>query len=226
MDGIHDLGGKAGHGPVVHPEDEPVFGSEWEKRVLPMFPAMAMAGAFNLDGFRSGMEQIPAAEYLTSRYYEHWMHSMVLHGTEAGIFDPEELERRTQHYLQHPDEDVPRASKPELVEALEQLIPNGDDYRRDVPAEPRFRVGDTVRVRPEASTSHTRRASYVRGHVGEITHAHGAYVYPDSNAAGLGEDPHHLYTVRFTAQELWGDEPGAVNSVMHIDLWEPYLTAP
>jgi nitrile hydratase beta subunit len=226
MDGVHDLGGKQGHGPVVHPEDEPVFGSEWEKRVLPMFPAMAMAGAFNLDEFRSGMEQIPAAEYLTSRYYEHWMHSMVLHGTKAGIFDPDELERRTQHFLAHPEEEAPKAEKPELVEALKQLIPNGDDYRREVDVEPRFQVGDTVRVKPDASTTHTRRAGYVRGRIGEVTHSHGAYVYPDSNASGLGEDPQHLYTVRFTAEELWGSEPGAANTVVHIDLWEPYLTTP
>ncbi|GAA4879885.1 nitrile hydratase subunit beta [Actinomycetospora straminea] len=226
MDGIHDLGGKQGHGPVVHPEDEPVFGSEWERSVLTMFPAMALAGAFNIDQFRHGMEQIPAAEYLTSRYYEHWMHSMVHHGTQAGIFDPDELERRTQHYLAHPEEGAPKASKPELVETLKQLIPTGMDARREADIAPAYRVGDRVRVRPDASTTHTRRAGYVRGHVGEITHAHGTYVYPDSSAAGLGDDPQHLYTVRFDAADIWGDEPGAANTVLHIDLWEPYLTTP
>jgi nitrile hydratase subunit beta len=226
MDGIHDLGGKQGHGPVVHPDDEPVFGSEWERHVLPMFPAMAMAGAFNLDSFRSGMEQIPAAEYLTSRYYEHWMHSMVLHGVEAGIFDPDDLEQRTRHYLENPGEEAPKATKPELVEALKGLINGGDDYRREVDAAPQYAVGDTVRVKADASTTHTRRATYVRGHVGVITHAHGAYVYPDTHATGEGENPEHLYTVRFTSEELWGAEAGAANTVVHIDLWEPYLTAP
>ena len=112
------------------------------------------------------------------------------------------------------------------MEALKQLIETGGEYRRETDVEPAFKVGDTVRVTSEVSTTHTRRAGYVRGHVGVITHAHGAYVYPDSNASGLGEDPRHLYTVQFTAQELWGDEPGAANSVMHIDLWEPYLTTP
>ena len=61
---------------------------------------------------------------------------------------------------------------------------------------------------------------------GEITHAHGTYVYPDSSASGLGDDPQHLYTVKFDAADLWGDEPGAANTVLHIDLWEPYLTTP
>lgn len=226
MDGVHDLGGRQGFGPIDPEADEPVFHAEWERRVLPMFPALAGAGAFNLDQFRYGMEQIPPVEYLGSTYYEHWMHSMIHWGTRAGIFDADELERRTRHYLEHPDEDAPRAAKPELTDALRGLIPTGSDCRRETDREPAFAVGDRVRVLADASSMHTRRAGYVRGRVGEVVAAHGAYVYPDSNAAGVGEDPHHLYTVRFTAEELWGaDEPGAVNAVNHIDLWEPYLTA-
>jgi len=45
-------------------------------------------------------------------------------------------------------------------------------------------------------------------------------VYPDSSAHGRGDDPQWLYTVRFTASELWGHENGDANM---IDLWEPYL---
>jgi nitrile hydratase beta subunit len=226
MDGLHDLGGRHGLGAINPEPDEPVFHSDWERSVLVMFPAMALAGAFNLDEFRSGMEQIPAAEYLTSRYYEHWLHSLIHYGVRAGIVDPEDLEQRTRHYLEHPGEGAPKASKPELVDTLRQLIANGDTYSRETAAPPRFSVGDRVRVRPDASTTHTRRAGYVRGHVGEVVATHGAYVYPDTNATGQGECPQHLYTVKFTATELWGDEPGAANSVVHIDLWEPYLTTP
>jgi nitrile hydratase subunit beta len=32
--------------------------------------------------------------------------------------------------------------------------------------------------------------------------------------------------VKFTSEELWGPDAGAVNTVVHIDLWEPYLTTP
>lgn len=225
MDGPHDLGGRHGFGPINPEQDEPVFHSEWERSVLTMFPAMAGAGAFNIDKFRFGMEQIPTVEYLSSTYYEHWMHAMILWGAEAGIFDPEDLERRTQHYLDHPDEAAPKAAKADLTEALRQLIPTGMDCRRETDAEPKFAVGDRVRVLDHVSTTHTRRAGYVRGRVGEVVAAHGTYVYPDSNAIGLGEDPHHLYTVRFTAQELWGHESGSKNAVNNIDLWEPYLEA-
>ena len=49
---------------------------------------------------------------------------------------------------------------------------------------------------------------------------HGCHVFPDSNAQGLGEDPQWLYTVRFSARELWGNDDAAAVS---IDAFEPYL---
>ncbi|MDF2470943.1 MAG: Nitrile hydratase [Rhodococcus erythropolis] len=222
MDGIHDLGGRAGLGPIDPEFDEPVFHSDWERSVLVMFPAMAMAEAFNLDQFRAAMEQIPPHDYLSSQYYEHWMHAMVYWGTEAGIFDPDELNRRTQEFLDDPARTPPTREDPELVAALESLISTGDDYRRPVDTPARYTVGDAVVVRADASTTHTRRAAYIRGRKGRVSAVHGAYVFPDANATGSGEAPQHLYTVEFTGDELWSDsaEPRTLN---HIDLWESYL---
>jgi nitrile hydratase len=93
-------------------------------------------------------------------------------------------------------------------------------YVRDVAAKPRFQPGDRVRARNIHPLGHTRLPRYVRGHVGEIAKVHGAHVFPDSNAHGKGEDPHWLYTVRFTAQELWGSN---ARDLIHVELWEPYL---
>jgi nitrile hydratase len=67
---------------------------------------------------------------------------------------------------------------------------------------------------------HTRAPRYVRGHTGEVVRLHGAHVFPDSNALGRGENPQWLYTVRFTAKELWGR---ANDDTVMLDLWEPYL---
>lgn len=222
MDGIHDLGGRAGLGPIDPEINEPVFHSDWERSVLVMFPALAMAGAFNLDQFRSGMEQIPPHDYLMSQYYEHWMHAMVHWGSEAGIFDPADLDRRTREYLENPEKMPPTRQDPEMVAALEALIASGDDYRRPVETPAKFAVGETVVVRADASTTHTRRASYIRGRTGKVSAAHGAYVLPDTNATGAGEQPEHLYTVEFTAGELWSDsaEPDTLN---YFDVWESYL---
>ncbi|MGO4236914.1 nitrile hydratase subunit beta [Pseudarthrobacter sp. YAF2] len=222
MDGIHDLGGRAGLGPIAPEADEPVFHSDWERSVLVMFPAMALAGAFNLDQFRGGMEQIPPHDYLTAQYYEHWIDSMLHYGIGAGIFDPEEVQRLTEFYKQHPDEAPPSRRDPDLVQTLQKMIAAGDDYRRQSEKEAAFALGDKVVVRPEVSTTHTRRAAYIRGRTGEIVAAHGAYVFPDTNAVGAGECPEHLYTVKFSADELWSDsaDPKAVN---YFDVWEPYL---
>ena len=94
--------------------------------------------------------------------------------------------------------------------------------QRETGARPRFRVGDVVRTREMNPTGHTRLPRYVRGKRGVIATYHGAHVFPDANAHGLGECPEPLYTARFDAQELWGDH-GVPGDVVHLDLWESYF---
>ena len=48
------------------------------------------------------------------------------------------------------------------------------------------------------------------------------FVLPDTNAEFLGENPQHLYSVRFTARELWGEHASARDSV-YLDMWDDYL---
>jgi nitrile hydratase len=55
-----------------------------------------------------------------------------------------------------------------------------------------------------------------------VVRDHGIFIFPDANAAGGGENPQHLYSVRFTARELWGPDASATDSV-YLDLWEDYL---
>ena len=69
---------------------------------------------------------------------------------------------------------------------------------------------------------HTRLPRYVRGRAGRIAAIHGAHVFPDSSAAGRGEDPRWLYSVAFDAEEIWGPEARAGDEIF-LDLWEPYL---
>ena len=53
---------------------------------------------------------------------------------------------------------------------------------------------------------------------------HGAHVFADTHAQGLGEQAQWLYTVVFDGQELWGAEASAGLRVS-VDAWEPYLEA-
>ena len=89
-------------------------------------------------------------------------------------------------------------------------------------APPRFAVGQAVRAKKINPTGHTRLPRYARGNVGVVDRIHGAHVLPDSNAHFRGESPQHLYSVRFSARELWGEAASARDAV-YIDLWEDYL---
>ena len=55
-----------------------------------------------------------------------------------------------------------------------------------------------------------------------VQHNHGGFAFADTRAHGLGDQPHHVYSVRFEARELWGADAEARDAV-YIDLWEPYI---
>jgi nitrile hydratase len=81
---------------------------------------------------------------------------------------------------------------------------------------------ETSCARRTCIRTHTRLPRYVRGHVGTVERVLGCHVFPDSNSLGAGENPHWLYTVRFTGRELWGPD-GDPSVTVSVDAWEPYL---
>ena len=81
-----------------------------------------------------------------------------------------------------------------------------------------------VRTCAGAVGHHTRLPGYARGKLGRIERVHGAHVFADANARGLGEQPQWLYSVAFDGTELWG-AGAAPGLVVAIDAWEPYLEA-
>lgn len=225
MNGIHDLGGRDGLGAVAPPPEEPVWKAEWEKTAHTFFPLAFRAGWFGVDQFRYGMEQMDPVEYLTSPYYEHWVHSVTHYGVQAGAWDMAEVEKRTRHYLENPDAPLPPDPDDggELVGFIEAVIPAGATAARDTGRTARFAVGDRVTVVADAPRGHTRKAGYVRGKTGVIVLAHGEMIYPDTAGNGLGEAPEHVYTVQFSNVELWGAEAAEPNGSVTFDVWEPYI---
>jgi nitrile hydratase len=223
VNGVHDLGGTDGLGPIVVENDEPVFHSEWEKAVFAMMPATFAAGFFNLDQFRYGIEQIPPAEYLSSRYYEHWLHTIEHYAVRTGAVERDELDQRTQHFLEHPEAPLPEKESAELIGLMETVCAHGGSARREPPEAARFAEGDRVRIADDHPYGHTRRPRYIRGHVGVIDKVGGSFVYPDTAAMDDGEEPQWVYTVRFTATELWGEQHADPSASIYIDTWEPYL---
>jgi nitrile hydratase len=224
MNGIHDVGGADGFGPITVEVDEPVFHAEWEKAALSFFPQLAVAGYFNLDEFRSAMEEMHPVEYMTSPYYAHWMHSFEKYLNRHDPSFGDELERRTQEYLDNPDKPLPETVNHELADVIGALAYSGAPTRREVQAAPKFAVGDRVRVSHTVPVTHTRKTNYVRGAVGEVIYSHGGFVLPDSSAIGGGESPEHVYGVRFSAADLFGETIADPSVYNNVDLWESYLS--
>ena len=76
MNSIADMGGMHGFGPIKFEENEPVFHADWERRMFGMFILAFAGGHFNVDMFRVGMEEMDPVSYLSTDYYEHWLHSL------------------------------------------------------------------------------------------------------------------------------------------------------
>lgn len=205
MNSVHDLGGMDGFGSVIPEADEPTFHADWERRVLAIVLAIGALGRWNIDQNRHSRERLEPVLYLGSSYYRIWFLALERNLRDTGLLD-------------------------EPVEALDWSriragLDRGTPYARPV-GEARFSVGDRVRCRNLNPTGHTRLPRWARGHVGVVALHHGGHVFPDRNAAPLGErgadTGEHLYTVEFPATELWGDDadPGVLIS---IDAFEPYL---
>lgn len=216
MNGPHDVGGMMGFGPVDPDPDEPLFHARWEQRALGLTLCAGALGHWNLDQSRSARENRHPADYYSSTYYELWAKGLERLLVDHGVVTEEEL---TAGRSLTPGPDSARILTADRVPAALARVGPVD---RPPPAPARFAVGDRVRARIMTPTGHTRLPRYVRGKLGVIESVHGAHVFPDSNAAGHGEDPKWLYTVRFEGTDLWGHEaePGLVVSV---DAWEPYL---
>lgn len=216
MNGAQDLGGMQGFGPVDPEPNEPVFHSEWERRVFALTLAMGFTGQWNIDISRHARESLDPAQYLSSSYYQIWLAGLQKLLVRNELVSREELAAGTKS-----------AEPVELAQTLaakdvERMLRRGGPSERDVAIEPTFSVGDEVRAKNINPPGHTRLPRYVRGRTGVIDRLRKAHVFPDSNAHGKGEQPQHLYSVRFAAEELWGAEDPDGDEVF-VDMWESYL---
>jgi len=208
MNGVHDMGGMHGLGPIAPEADEPVFHARWEARVLALTLAAGAWGRWNIDAARHARESTPGAEYLRMSYYEIWFAGLVSRGEIASG---------------RPAAGATKSMPPLTAEKVAGTLARGGPATRGGTRAPQFAQGDRVRTRNINPTGHTRLPRYARNHVGAVTRVHGCHVFPDANAHGLGEQPQPLYQVRFEARELWGEKDARGKNAVHIDLWEDYL---
>jgi len=222
MNGVHDLGGMEGFGRVEREDAEPVFHARWEAEVLAMNRAGGGRGLYNIDEFRHAIERMRPASYLAATYYEKWLDGITRLFVEKGVVTEAELAARFAFFEARPEAPV-TAAVTQTPAARVPFNPGfAQDVTRETGARPRFAPGDPVVTRNMHPRGHTRLPRYARAKRGTIHRVHGVHVFPDTNAHGLGEQPQPLYSVRFDARELWGEQAERGQWV-HIDLWESYL---
>ena len=207
MDGIHDLGGLQGFGPVAHTANslsyKPVFHEDWEHLGYSLlFLGAGELGLFNVDELRHAIERMEPRQYLTSSYYDRIVVGTASLFVEKGLLSQERLAQ------------LSGGSYP-------LALPIGPGRAANPPRTP-FEVGDQVQVRDEFVDGHIRMPGYVRGKRGVVLHrtTH-AWPFPDAVGHGLESAPEPTYHVQFTTEELWGDAADAGTVV--VDLFGGYL---
>ncbi|PCJ27988.1 MAG: nitrile hydratase subunit beta [SAR86 cluster bacterium] len=208
MKGGHDLGGVQGMG-KINPEAEnlePVFHTNWERRVFGITLATGMLGKWNIDESRHARERQNPADYLNNSYYENW-----LVGIEKLLAEKDLLVE---------NESPPKLRVPNVAEA-KKILTSGTSSVLKTQQPPAYAVGDSVNIKTSNNKGHTRVPGYAQGATGIVIAHIGCHTFPDKNAHDehVGE---HLYTIGFTGSDLWGAH--SENVEVLIDLWEPYLT--
>jgi nitrile hydratase subunit beta len=216
MNGVHDMGGMDGMGPIQYENNEPVFHEPCEARVFALYRAVRAWPRWTGDASRHAVELIPAPEYLRMSYYEQRLHALIELMVQNGMVTRAEVDSGKVA------PGSPKAKPPLIASAVPALVAKGKPSRREVPVAARFTVGQRVRARNIHPTGHTRLPRYARGKLGTIHRDHGVHAFPDTNAHSLGEKPQHLYSVRFAARELWGEQASERDAV-YIDMWDDYL---
>ena len=219
MDGVHDMGGMHGFGPVVEPGAELPYHERWEPRVFAIHLLVDSQRLGAGPGGRAVREEMDPADYLAASYYERWLFSAERRLQRKGTIAPGEIETMMERL--EAGEDVPRRRDPSTaertLEALRTIHPMAPP-----PFSARFSAGDRVRVRRMHPPGHTRCPRYVRGVAGVVQAIRGADRLPDRATYDETVDREPVYSVAFRSDDLWGPDPGEV-WIVALDLWESYL---
>ena len=216
MDGIHDMGGMDGFGPIPIKNKEPVFHATWEARVWAMNTALGAWGEWNIDAGRYTLEQLDPALYLSSSYYQRWLYRTENLLVDHGLVSREEIETPPAN------RNTKISREPLSLDDILTRQRNTRSARLNDDVAPRYHMGDQVRARNIHPKGHTRIPRYVRGRLGVIDRDHGVFIFPDTNAVFAGKRPQHLYSVCFMAREIWGTK-AVVTDKVYVDMWDEYL---
>jgi len=218
MNGICDMGGMDGFGPIVTCPGEPVFHADWEARTVGIQMALAIGGAWLDDECRSSIEQMTPLNYLETSYYEHWLYFIEDLLVRKQIVAKEGLRSGCATSPRPASSQISRVSPDAALTAFA----GSPSHIMATDLKPRFTAGQSVLARNIHPQTHTRLPRYVRGKRGRVLKHLGSFDLPDTRAGGVVGRPQHAYSVRFEAKELWGPQGGANDAVI-LDMFDLYL---
>jgi len=201
MDGMHDLGGRQGFGPVRYTPNAPVFHQDWEKRVNALYSLAVKRGIFNMDEYRHAIERMEPRHYLAASYYERSLTRLATLLVEKGLATAQELNV--------------------LAGGRFPLALPAAAGRVNAPGRHRYQAGDAVNVRNEHFSGHVRMPAYIRGKCGVVVAISPAYPFPDAHAHGLHAEHEPTYDVRFRSIDLWPE--ACDKAAVHVGVFESYL---
>jgi nitrile hydratase subunit beta len=203
MDGIADIGGKQGFGPMPEHHDNRPFHNDWE----PFTYIVALLAAENrwwtFDSGRHAIERIAPKDYMRAGYYERVLIGMATLVVEHDLVAHEELEERAGG----------KGSWP-----LSLPIGGADPSH---PNRPDFKIGDKVIAKNASPTGHSRAPKYCHGKRGEIVGIAPRAHFPGEMAHKVGAAHEHTYHVAFDGSELWSEVSDGSSVV--VDLFASYL---
>lgn len=215
MDGVHDLGGKQGFGPVDVNEVDTPFHQDWEGRIWAI-ARLVKSKDWTIDWWRHVREMQDPSDYLDRPYFDSWAQTHMTALIDSGVVSMDEV-------LSGKSAGKPKPPAPVLDHqgVLDFVHASAQRFDHEITAKPIFQVGDKVRAKDWTTTGHTRLPAYARGRPGVIHAHHGAHEFADLSAKGVHE-AQHIYSVRFQSHDLWPEAADSHDCVF-LDLWESYL---
>ena len=203
MDGVHDLGGRQGFGPIRFTPNAAALHAEWEGRANVLYGMAVRLGIINMDEYRHAIERMDPRHYLGASYYERSLTGLATLMVEKGVTSRAELESL--------------AGGP-----FPLALPGGPGHGRGNARDRRhFQHGERVRVKDDHVAGHVRMPGYIRGKCGVVVGVSPPYPFPDAHAHGVPADDEPTYDVRFRSEDLWPE--GADPALVHVGVFQSYL---
>ena len=216
MNGVHDMGGMHGMGPIQYESNEPVFHEPWEARVFALNRAVRAWRKWTTDASRHAVELIPAPEYLRMSYYEQRLHALIELMVKSGLVTRAEVESGK------PAPGSPKATPALIASAVPAMVAKGKPASREVPAAGSLQ-GGPARTCPQHPSDWAHAPAALRAR----------QAWHDPPGPRRPRLPGHqrpfprresptpvLGAVR--RAELWGEQASSRDAV-YLDMWDDYL---